>query len=67
MPKSLTKVMNRSQAFSQKKSGGVGWDAVLTDIQADIAYLKQLIPIVERKIKRGEPWPGQSGDSATQN
>ena len=64
MPKSVTKVKARSQAFSQKKSSGVGWGAVLMDIQADIAYLKQLIPIVERKIKRGEPWPV---DSATRN
>jgi hypothetical protein len=63
MAKSITKVKTKSQAISDAAKP-IGWKGVLVDIQADIAYLKKLVPIVERKIARGEPWPG---DSATQN
>jgi hypothetical protein len=60
----ITKVNTKCQVKSDDPSG-VGWRGVLTDIQADIAYLKKLVPIVERKIERGEPWPGHS--TPTQN
>lgn len=41
------------------------WAGVLADIQADIERLKALVPIVERKMERGEPRPGTQ--SATRN
>jgi hypothetical protein len=41
------------------------WAGVLADIQAEIERLKTLVPIVERKMERGEPWPGTQ--SATRN
>jgi len=53
---SITKVKTKSQGKNVRVKP-VGWNAVLGDIQADIAYLKKLIPIVERKIEKGEPWP----------
>jgi len=40
-----------------------GWQMVLEDLRAEIARLQKLVPIVERKITRGEAWPGtQSHD-----
>lgn len=62
MSKSVTKVRTPVKPFSQKKEAGsrAGWRAVLADIQADIESLKKMVPIVERKISRGEPWPGDS-------
>jgi hypothetical protein len=56
MPKIITKVKSSVKGKDEGKHAA-GWKAVLADLQADIK-------IVERKIKRGEPWPG---DSATQN
>jgi hypothetical protein len=44
--------------------GQTRWAEVLADVKADIAHLEKLVPIIERKIERGEPWPGES---ATQN
>jgi len=64
MKKSITKVKTKSQA--ENGSMRPSWKTVLVDIQADIAYLKKLVPIVERKIERQEPWPGEPR-SATQN
>jgi hypothetical protein len=37
---------------------------VLADVKADIAQLEKLVPIIERKIERGDPWPSEP---ATQN
>jgi len=36
-----------------------GWEAVLADICGDIDRLQRLVPIVQRKIERREPWPGK--------
>lgn len=62
MPNNVTKVKTNATESQAEKSTSPGWGAGLADIRADIAYLKALVPIVERKIKWGEPWPG---DSAT--
>jgi hypothetical protein len=48
-----------------------GWKAVLADLCVEIERLQKLVPIVERKIERGEPWPGsqlanQRSEAATQ-
>jgi len=64
MSKHQPKVKTSKLESQGEKSTSPNWDSVLVDIQADIAYLKSLIPIVERKIERGEPWPG---NSATRN
>lgn len=56
MPKNITKVKTVVKPKNEKIE--VGWKAALADLQADIRRLKHLIPIIERKIKRGEPWPG---------
>ena len=53
MTKTITKV---KQSVKKKMHGNqtkFGWMAVLAD-------LRKMVSIVERKIERGEPWPGQS-------
>jgi hypothetical protein len=60
MIKNITKVntcQEKTRGTSEAKP--VGWGLVLRDIKADIKRLKKDAVIVERKIKRGEPWPGQ--------
>jgi len=65
MAKSVTNVMSKVKSFLDENEAKAlrGWQGVLADIQADIENLKRLVPIVEKKIRKGEPWPG---DSATQ-
>jgi len=61
---SITKV--KKKAIGRKNNSVEvvpSWRGVLEDVQANIERLKQLVPIIERKIKRGGPWPGtQSQD-----
>jgi hypothetical protein len=66
MTKSITKVKTKSQEENVRVKP-VGWNAVLEDIQADIAHLKRLIPIVERKIEKGEPWPSNPSNPTAQD
>jgi hypothetical protein len=60
----MTKIVTKVNKKARKKSveNATGWSAVLFDLQREIGRLESLVPIVERKIERGEPWPG---DSAT--
>jgi hypothetical protein len=59
MIKNITKVKTQVK----RKIKAVGWSAVLDDLRAEIGRLETLVPVVEGKIKRGEPWPGtQSSD-----
>ena len=59
MSHSITKVKTKAMDFEKLSvENCVGWEAVLADIQARIHRLGRLVPIVEGKIKRGEPWPG---------
>lgn len=37
-----------------------GWEKVLFDLNQRIQTLQDLVPIVERKIRQGEPWSGGS-------
>jgi hypothetical protein len=65
MTKIVTKVKKKArilEEISVEKSPG--WKAVLADLRGEIERLEKLVPIVERKIERGEPWPGES--AATQ-
>jgi hypothetical protein len=57
MPKKITKVKPEVKG---KVTGGdePSWNAVLADLNAEIASLRKLVPIVERKVKQGDPWPG---------
>jgi len=58
MPRKITKVSTDVNALREKPvENFVGWHAVLRDIQNDINRLKKLVPVVERKIRKGEPWP----------
>ncbi len=52
----ITKIKKSAREKSVEKA--TGWESVLTDIQNQIERLKSFLPIVERKIERGEPWPG---------
>jgi hypothetical protein len=61
----ITKVKNNASGKC-KESKNIGWGAVLSDIRHDIAQLSEFARIVERKIERGEQWPGQSRSTATQ-
>jgi hypothetical protein len=61
----MSMIITKVKKKAREKSAGnvVGWNAVLSDIQQEIGRLESLVPIVERKIARGEPWPGtQSND-----
>jgi hypothetical protein len=64
--KIVTKVTIPVKPFRKEKSNGTPsrWAEVLADVKADIAHLEKLVPIIERKIEKGEPWPTTS---ATQN
>lgn len=64
--KNITKVNRLSRKFiNERKENSPGWEGVLADIRADMNRLEELAFVVERKIKRGEPWPG--AQSASQN
>jgi hypothetical protein len=56
----LTKVKKTVKPFLQKKTGSNRWQEVLADVKADIAQLERLVPIIERKIELGEPWPNET-------
>lgn len=61
MGRIITKVKNNARDSENKSvQNVVGWQSVLVDINADIERLRELVPIVERKIARGEPWPGEA-------
>jgi hypothetical protein len=48
-----------------KESKKLGWNDVLEDIKSEMSKLTEFARIVERKIERGEPWPGtQSSDQS---
>jgi len=53
MNKTVTKVKKQVKTKMHEGENKVGWMGVLAD-------LRKLASIVERKIERGEPWPGQS-------
>ena len=58
--KNITKVKRMSRNFvNESKENSPGWGSVLADIRADMDRLKELASVVERKIARGEPWPGE--------
>jgi len=57
MASKLTKVKTPVKAIGQES---VGWPTVLAGLKNELVRLKRLIPIVERKIARGEPWPRDS-------
>jgi hypothetical protein len=60
MSTSITKVKKKaSKLFNDSGTKVTGWKAVLADIQRDIGKLQQFGSIVEQKIERGEPWPGE--------
>lgn len=66
MSKSITKVKKKARGLQEiSVENTPGWRSVLTDLNCEIERLRALVPIVERKIKRGEPWPTEQ--SATQN
>lgn len=58
MSRIITKVKNYATTKCAEREN-VGWSAVLSDIRQDIAQLSEFARIVERKIERGEQWPGQ--------
>jgi hypothetical protein len=62
MPTKLTQVKPKVKPFfrGNEAKEPTGWKAVLADILADIERLKRLVPIVERKIRKRESWPGES-------
>jgi hypothetical protein len=64
MTKIVTKVKEKARGPEEISVENVpGWAAVLVDLHREIQRLQYLVPIVERKIERGEPWPGaQSQD-----
>jgi len=37
------------------------------DLRREIERLEEMVPIVERKIERGEPWPGTQSENQTQD
>lgn len=51
MPQIITKVNNTVKPDDK-------WVQVLTDVRQRIDHLNSLIPVIERKIKQGEVWPG---------
>jgi hypothetical protein len=58
MTKIVTKVKNKARGAEEISVEKVlGWGAVLVDIRIQIQRLQNLVPIIERKIERGEPWP----------
>jgi len=58
---SITKIKKKaSKLFDVSMEIKPGWEAVLADIYRDVDRLQTLAFIVERKIERGEPWPGES-------
>jgi hypothetical protein len=58
MPRIITKVKNNVK--HKIKSPDAGWPSVLADLRVDEAKLQDFIEIVERKIKKGDPWPGDN-------
>ncbi len=57
--KNITKVKCMSRKLvNESKENSPGWKGVLADIRADIDRLEELAFVVERKIARGESWPG---------
>ncbi len=52
MPRMLTTVTLR---VNSKVSG---WEKALADTQNRMGTLRSLVPMVEKKIARGEPWLG---------
>jgi hypothetical protein len=66
MTKIVTKVKNNARGQEEiSVENTSGWKAVLVDLRGEIERLQKLVPIVERKIERGEPWPGTQGDNQT--
>jgi len=62
----ITKVKKKAIVCENKfVQNGIGWGAVLADINSEIGRLQELVPIVQRKIERGEPWPGTQSESQT--
>ena len=61
MIKSITKV----KTGVKEKVRLFGWEAVLADLKRDELRLQSLVSIVERKIKKGEPWPGTQSENQT--
>ena len=58
MTRSITKVKTKSSTKRQHSMENLdGWHGVLADIRLRIEGLRNLVPIVERKIRQGEPWP----------
>jgi hypothetical protein len=71
MTRSITKVKNNAIGRQEISVENVpSWQATLVDICDEIERLQKLVPIVKRKIERGEPWPGtqsQGHDSDRQH
>jgi hypothetical protein len=66
MRKIITKV-NKNATLCENISveNRPSWAGVLADLRAYIERLEVLVPIVERKIARGEPWPGTQSENQT--
>ena len=54
----LTKVKIKVKSKIQEKE--VGWRWVLEDLRIEESKVKNLIEAVNRKIEKGEPWPGSN-------
>jgi hypothetical protein len=63
----ITKVKKYARK-KRKENKTTGWPTVLEDIHRDISQLLEFARIVDRKIERGEPWPGtQSADQNSES
>jgi hypothetical protein len=69
MSKSITKVKKNAIGSRQISVENAPWRALLADLRGEIERLQGLVPIVERKIERGEPWPTEqlTDEAATRN
>ena len=57
MGRIITKVKKKARKKSLPYENIPGWEGMLVELSDRIRRLQELVPIVEGKIERGEPWP----------
>lgn len=64
MSLNLSKDITQSSTVANNSTEScAGWELFLADVQAQIAHLRGLVPVIKERIASGDPWPGMQTEN----